>query len=193
MTILLVDAPDGDASVLASALRVEGFEVEIVSTAAEARRAAADGAVSLAVVDLMLRGDTPAPSSVLADSPRPDGESRPPPSTSPSSAPPTSAAFGQCRNGLELARELRALNPAMRVLLTSAYLLSERQLERADCGVSGFIPKPYDLAEVVAFIRAKVSAPPSSRRLWHAEPGSGVIKMPRSLRPATSEAARVRR
>ena len=62
----------------------------------------------------------------------------------------------------------------MRVLLTSAYYLSERQLERADCGVSGFIPKPYDVAEVVTFIRTKVSGPPSSRRLWHAEAISGV-------------------
>ena len=65
----------------------------------------------------------------------------------------------------------------MRVLLTSAYHLSERQLERADCGVSGFIPKPYDIAEVVSFIRTKASGPPSSRRLWHAEPTSGVVDL----------------
>jgi DNA-binding NarL/FixJ family response regulator len=89
--------------------------------------------VSIAVVDLMLRGDNGT-------------------------------------NGLELAREIRCDSPDTRVLLTSAYHLSERQLERADCGVSGFIPKPYDIAEVVAFIRAKASSPPSSRRLWHAEP-----------------------
>jgi DNA-binding response OmpR family regulator len=78
---------------------------------------------------------------------------------------------GEC-HGLELARELRAAYPSMRVLLTSSYYLSERQLERADCGVSGFIPKPYDIDEVVLFIHAKVTAPPSSRRLWHAEPRS---------------------
>ena len=72
-------------------------------------------------------------------------------------------------NGLELAREIKLGYPVVRVLLTSAYYLSERQLERADCGVSGFIPKPYDVGEVVSFIRAKVSGPPSSRRLWHAE------------------------
>ncbi len=72
-------------------------------------------------------------------------------------------------NGLELARELKGVQPAMRVLLTSAYHLSERQLERVDCGVSGFVPKPYDVGEVVSFIRQKASGPPSSRRLWHAE------------------------
>ena len=60
---------------------------------------------------------------------------------------------------------------------------SERQLERADCGVSGFIPKPYDLREVVEFVRSKVSGPPSSRRLWSAEPGSGVSPRPASNNP----------
>jgi DNA-binding NarL/FixJ family response regulator len=63
----------------------------------------------------------------------------------------------------------------MRVVLTSSYHLSERQLERADCGVSGFIPKPYDLHEVVEFVRSKTSGPPSSRRIWCAEPSSGII------------------
>jgi DNA-binding NarL/FixJ family response regulator len=76
-------------------------------------------------------------------------------------------------NGLELAREVKIAHPLMRVFLTSAYHLSERQLERADCGVSGFIPKPYDIGEVVGFLRAKVSGPPSSRRLWHADNLSG--------------------
>ena len=95
-------------------------------------------------------------------------------------------------NGLELARELKNGHPAMRVLLTSAYHLSERQLERADCGVSGFIPKPYDVVEVVSFIRAKVSGPPSSRRLWHAEAASGVVDVsaPATPRPAAGERAR---
>lgn len=136
-TILLVDTPDGDASLLASALRVEGFQVALATSATEARAALAREPVAVALVDLMLKKDG-------------------------------------ATNGLELARELKIAHPAMRVMLTSAYYLSERQLERADCGVSGFIPKPYDVTEVVSFIRAKVSGPPSSRRLWHAEPGSGV-------------------
>jgi len=136
-TVLLVDALDGDASLLASALRVEGFRVVQVSSAAEARATLAKAPAVVAVVDLMLRTDGGA-------------------------------------NGLELARELKCAHPAMRVFLTSAYHLSERQLERADCGVSGFIPKPYDVPEVVRFLQMKASAPPSSRRLWHAEPAPGV-------------------
>ena len=154
-TILLVDAPDGDASLLASALRVEGFRVVLSSSASEARIALAEQPVILALVDLMLRTDTGT-------------------------------------NGLELAREIKLGYPLVRVLLTSAYYLSERQLERADCGVSGFIPKPYDVGEVVSFVRAKVSGPPSSRRLWHAEAGSGVSStLEPSVRPAAGE--RVRR
>lgn len=147
-TILLVDAPDGDASLLASALRVEGFQVALAGSAAEARVALERGPVLLALVDLMLRTETGG-------------------------------------NGLELARDIKLAYPLMRVLLTSAYYLSERQLERADCGVSGFIPKPYDVGEVVGFIRQKVSGPPSSRRLWHAEESSGV----RSLADAKALAA----
>lgn len=131
-TVLIVDHTPGDASVLASALRVEGQRAVVASSLCEARDALAQGDVSLAVVDLMVRGEHGA-------------------------------------NGLELAREIRRDHPFTRVVLTSAYHLSERQLERADCGVSGFIPKPYDVAEVVAFVRQKTSSPPSSRRLWNAE------------------------
>jgi DNA-binding response OmpR family regulator len=59
-------------------------------------------------------------------------------------------------NGIELARRLRDQNPEVRVVLTSAYHLSERQLTRANCGVIGFVPKPYVLAELAEFLRAKL-------------------------------------
>jgi DNA-binding NtrC family response regulator len=65
-------------------------------------------------------------------------------------------------NGLELARVVREKHPHVRVILTSAYHLSERQLARADCGVVGFVPKPYELNELAAFLRSKLS-PPTSR------------------------------
>lgn len=135
-TVLIVDAPDADASLLASALRVDGFSVHHGASAVMAREILATEPVSFVLLDLMLRSD---------------------------GAP----------HGLELARELKAAYPQTRFFLTSAYLLSERQLERADCGVSGFIPKPYDVAEVVGFLRAKLSGPPSARP-WPA-PASGVV------------------
>lgn len=55
-------------------------------------------------------------------------------------------------NGLDLARRLRRACPDVRVILTSAYHLSERQMARADVGAVGFVPKPYHLDELVAFL-----------------------------------------
>lgn len=64
-------------------------------------------------------------------------------------------------NGLDLARQLRRLHPSVRVVLCSAYHLSARQVERADCGAVGFIPKPFRLADVCTFLREKSSPLPS--------------------------------
>lgn len=61
-------------------------------------------------------------------------------------------------NGLDLARQLRTLFPRVKVVLTSAYHLSERQLRRAECGVVGFVPKPFQMAELVQFLRAKAAS-----------------------------------
>jgi DNA-binding response OmpR family regulator len=52
-------------------------------------------------------------------------------------------------NGLELARWIRTFFPAMRVILMSGYHLSERQIERADAGIVGFLPKPFHVDEAV--------------------------------------------
>jgi DNA-binding response OmpR family regulator len=137
MTVLLVDPADGDAAILASALRVEGFEVFVAKTVPEARAVLGKHPIVLTLLDLMIRNE-------------------------------------EGKSGLDFARELRIAHPAMRVVLTSSYHLSERQLERAHCGVSGFIPKPYDLREVVEFVRTKTTGPPSSRRVFVSEPTSGV-------------------
>jgi len=58
-------------------------------------------------------------------------------------------------NGLDLARQIRRLFPNVRVVLSSAYHLSARQVERADCGAIGFVPKPYRLAELSSLLRSK--------------------------------------
>jgi two-component system response regulator MprA len=46
-------------------------------------------------------------------------------------------------DGLELARRLRFTHPGTRVILMSAYHLTRAQLERAQVGEVGFLPKPY--------------------------------------------------
>lgn len=65
-------------------------------------------------------------------------------------------------NGLDLARRLRFRCPELRVVLTSAYHLSERQLARADVGAIGFVPKPYRLEDLVSFLRSKMTTPPAA-------------------------------
>ena len=58
-------------------------------------------------------------------------------------------------NGLDLARQLRTLYPNLKVVLTSAYHLSERQVLRSQCGAIGFVPKPFQMSELIAFLRDK--------------------------------------
>ncbi len=58
-------------------------------------------------------------------------------------------------NGLDLARQIARLHPGIRVVLASAYHLSARQFERADCGACAFIPKPYKLPELCRALRGK--------------------------------------
>jgi len=62
-------------------------------------------------------------------------------------------------NGLEVSRQIVRAYPDVRVFLASAYHLSARQMERADCGAAGFIPKPYKLADLCNILRAKPAAP----------------------------------
>lgn len=59
-------------------------------------------------------------------------------------------------NGMQLSRMIREKHPETRVVLTSTYHLSERQLLRADCGAVGFVPKPFDLSDLARFLRTKL-------------------------------------
>ena len=61
-------------------------------------------------------------------------------------------------NGIELARMIREQFPRTRVVLMSAYPLSERQLVLSDCGAVGFVPTPFDLTELACFLRGKLAA-----------------------------------
>ncbi len=62
-------------------------------------------------------------------------------------------------SGLEVARRIRWSAPNTMVVLASAYHLSARQLQRSDCGAVGFVPKPYHLPELCAFLRQKLRSP----------------------------------
>lgn len=59
-------------------------------------------------------------------------------------------------NGLDLARRLRAAHPDTRVILMSAYHLSERQLEKSGVSPVAFLPKPYRFDELATFLKTKL-------------------------------------
>lgn len=63
------------------------------------------------------------------------------------------------KNGLEFARELDAIYPGTKVLLTSGYPLSDGQVRRCGCqAIVGFVPKPFDLPSLATLIR-KIERP----------------------------------
>lgn len=58
------------------------------------------------------------------------------------------------KNGLELARELEAIYPGTKVLLTSGFPLSDAQVRRCGCSaIVGFMSKPLDLPSLATWIR----------------------------------------
>jgi DNA-binding response OmpR family regulator len=75
-------------------------------------------------------------------------------------------------NGMQLCRLIREHHPDTRVVLTSAYHLSERQLLRADCGAVGFVPKPFDLSDLARFLRAKLRPSEAPSALAAGETGA---------------------
>ncbi len=71
-------------------------------------------------------------------------------------------------DGLELARRLRFAHPGTRVILMSAYHLTQAQLERAQVGEIGFLPKPYGFEQLQRLLKGPSAsvlpaAPASSR------------------------------
>ena len=56
-------------------------------------------------------------------------------------------------DGVELTQRLRFRHPDVRVVLTSAYHLNPRQMERGRLDVVGFLPKPFELSRLVAMLR----------------------------------------
>jgi DNA-binding NtrC family response regulator len=116
--VLIVDDEENQRRTLSIGLKLDGFEVSVAGSSAEAlRMLEASPAIELTLIDLMMPG----------------------------------------LNGLELSRQIRRLYPDVRVVLCSAYHLSARQVERADCGAVGFIPKPYKLTEICSFLRSKAA------------------------------------
>ncbi len=58
-------------------------------------------------------------------------------------------------NGINLTREIRKLYPQTGVILTSAYHISEKLLDRAKVDILRFMPKPFRIDDLVLFIRER--------------------------------------
>lgn len=83
--------------------------------------------------------------------------------------------------GLELAREVRTAYPSTRVMLASTSHLTQRQLERIDCGAVAFLAKPFALEHAPAVVRSCLACGRQQvRRLWHAQ---GAAPAPSSYAP----------
>ncbi|MCA9529713.1 MAG: response regulator [Myxococcales bacterium] len=55
-------------------------------------------------------------------------------------------------DGIEVARRLTRRRGSLRVILTSAYHLTESQVDRANVDLLGFLPKPYDVERLVEYL-----------------------------------------
>ena len=60
-------------------------------------------------------------------------------------------------NGLEAFAQMRQLHPSVRVLLMSGYDAQESTAHLAAQGLAGFLPKPFELAELCEKVRALVT------------------------------------
>ena len=60
-------------------------------------------------------------------------------------------------NGLDLARRLGVSHPLVKIVLTSAYHLSERQIERAGIPAVAFMPKPYAFDDLTRFLHERLT------------------------------------
>jgi DNA-binding response OmpR family regulator len=62
-------------------------------------------------------------------------------------------------DGLELARRLRFAYPRTKMILMSAYHLTREQIDRAQVGDIGFLPKPYAFEQLKAQLDAALGTP----------------------------------
>jgi CheY-like chemotaxis protein len=83
-------------------------------------------------------------------------------------------------NGLELARMIRSRFPAIRIVLTSAYPLSRRQIERLGLGDIGFVAKLSPLPQLAAALYGVLAGGSES----------GVVQAPTASGPPPANAVR---
>lgn len=61
-------------------------------------------------------------------------------------------------NGLEMCRVLKERHPNVRVVLTSAYHVSQRQLDLAGIGHAVFVGKPFTIEKLARVVRKRLTS-----------------------------------
>ena len=82
-------------------------------------------------------------------------------------------------NGLELVRMIRDRHPGLRVVLTSSFPLSARQIERMGLGDVPFVPKPCPAHELAAALSVERAHAEDDRvPMAHLSPPSPSVEPP---------------
>jgi CheY-like chemotaxis protein len=63
--------------------------------------------------------------------------------------------------GLELARQIQAIDPTIPIILASGYFHSDAQQEAHESGVHSVINKPFEVFELIEQVRAALGEPPA--------------------------------
>lgn len=66
--------------------------------------------------------------------------------------------------GQETLKELKTIDPAVKVILSSGYSQSGHTKEMTDAGVDGFIQKPYQIQQLLALVRNTIDAGEQKRK-----------------------------
>jgi two-component system, response regulator RegA len=149
-SLLIVDDDDTFRRRLARALTDRGFEVREAADSVTARRLAEEESPEFATVDLRLRAGLVAPLGPTDDSPL------------------------QATDGLELVRELHALDTTTRIVVLTGYGSIATAVSAMRCGAADYVTKPADADQIERALlgtnptpeAAELSAPSLARVEW---------------------------
>jgi len=81
-------------------------------------------------------------------------------------------------NGLDLVPRIRKLRPNLRIVVMSAQSTLLTAVKATERGAFEYLPKPFDLRELVGIVARALSAPPASAAGYTAELGEGDERLP---------------
>ncbi len=82
-------------------------------------------------------------------------------------------------NGAETLRRLRAMDPAVKVILSSGHEAAELAPSLGGTQPTAFLPKPFDIGELIAVVRKVFGLQPAADPPEMAQSGTGLIVDPR--------------